>query len=223
MKEDKYTVIFDMDGVIFDSEKIWKKYYKQTCNLFHIKYSEKYHQGICGQQIKSIVKKMTIDFPEIDANKFWERLTSFVLEELCENGLPLKDKNFANHIATLKNNGFKTALVTGNDKKKMNIMFEKVGLKPSELFDVIVTDNDVSFGKPAPDCYNLACKKLKTKNENCFVLEDSRNGIISAHTANCRTIMVIDLIKPTTEIKNMCEKVCKNMKQALKYISKQVQ
>lgn len=211
-----------MDGVIFDSEKTWKKQFRKTCHLYHIKFSEKYRQSLSGKIEQKVMEQLQKDY-DFDANKFWEKLTSLVFKELCEKGAPLKDKNFANHIAKLKNKGFKIALVSSNDNERVSVMFEKVGLKASELFDVIVTGNDVSFGKPAPDCYNMACKKLKIKNENCFVLEDSKNGIISAHTANCRTIMVIDLIKPTTEIKSICEKVYKNMKQALKYISKQVQ
>lgn len=69
-----------------------------------------------------------------------------------------------------------------------------------DYFSVIVCGDMVSKSKPEPEIYQKACELLGEKPQDCFALEDSRNGILSAYRAGCRTIMVPDLWQPDEEI-----------------------
>ena len=80
-----------------------------------------------------------------------------------------------------------------------------------EYFDVIVNGGMVGHGKPAPDIYLLTDSKLGVKPEECLVFEDSENGILSAHRAGMDVMMILDLIEPTDEMKNICLKVYEHL------------
>ena len=73
-----------------------------------------------------------------------------------------------------------------------------------EDFDVIVNGSMVSNGKPAPDIYLLTAEKLGVQPNECLVIEDSKNGIISGHEAGMDVIMVVDMIEPDDELRSIC-------------------
>ena len=145
-------------------------------------------------------------------------MSDFVNKEINGGRNSLKSKNFQSLINKLKTQNFQIALATGTKKYRTNASFEKAGLKMEEIFDAIVTGDDVKVSKPDPEIYLTACKKLGLKPNECFAIKDSPNGIVSAHSAGCRTLMVIDLIKPTKELKLKCEKVFKKLDKAVSYI-----
>ena len=86
-------------------------------------------------------------------------------------------------------------------------------------FTAIVSREEIINGKPAPDIYLLAAEKIGLKPEDCYMIEDSLNGIRSAHAAGGKPIMVIDLIQPTDEIRKMCFAVTNDLIEAAEIMS----
>ena len=217
--ENKFkAVIFDMDGVIFDTESIWKKIFKQTNKIYNVNLSEKIRQSFCGKKQQEVTKHIMELLPKINAQEYIDTMENLVDEELFKNGAPLKTNNFISIINDFKKHNLKLGLATGCQRNRMEHLFKKAGLNPYEIFDAITTENDVTDGKPHPMLYTKTIDKLKLLPSECVVIEDSINGIISAIKADCKAIMVVDLIKPTKEISKQCEKVFTSLEQAHEYI-----
>lgn len=80
-----------------------------------------------------------------------------------------------------------------------------------EYFDQIVGGDMVKHSKPEPDIFLEACGRLESKPENCYVIEDSYNGIRAAHAAGMHPIMVPDLMEPTEEMKSLAEQILESL------------
>ncbi len=217
---EQYAVIFDMDGVIFDSEKVWKKQLRFANKVFQVNVTEKERQSTCGKRDFETKKILKDNHPNLDADSFFSFWSQNVYKQMDGNGVKLKSRHFAKYVEDLKIAGYKIALATSNNTKRTKYLFHRAKLHVSKLFDVIVTGDDVKVGKPDPAIFKLTCQKLNLPPQNCFVLEDSENGILSAHSAGCHPIMVIDIIKPSQEIVNICDKVFTNLKQSVNYLIK---
>lgn len=97
----------------------------------------------------------------------------------------------------LREAGFKTAVATATDEERAKKYLEEIGVY--HLFDKVVCANMVSHGKPMPDVYLYACEQIGEVPEECYAVEDSPNGVKSASSAGCKTIMVPDLTEPDEE------------------------
>ena len=89
-----------------------------------------------------------------------------------------------------------------------------------KIFDAIVTKEEVKNGKPNPEVFLKASSKLGVNPDQCVVLEDSILGILAAHNANAIPVMVVDLIEPNDEIKNIAQNVVYSLEEAENYILK---
>ena len=118
---------------------------------------------------------------------------------------PLPKTNLKQLLSQLKDKGYRIALCSSSGTKSIEMNLNYVGIM--EDFDVIVNGSMVSNGKPAPDIYLLTAEKLGVKPNECLVIEDSKNGIISGHKAGMDVIMVVDMIEPDDELRNICLEV----------------
>ena len=104
-------------------------------------------------------------------------------------------------LSYLKKEGIKSAVVTATKYDRAVKRLEAVGLADS--FDTIVSASMVKIGKPHPDVYLFACEQIGEKPEDCIAIEDSPNGLRSASSAGCKTIMVPDLTGPTPDLEEI--------------------
>ena len=114
--------------------------------------------------------------------------------------------------------GFKMAVASSSPTKMIKRNLKTSGLE--EYFSEVVGADMVENGKPAPDIFLLAAKKLGLPPEECYVFEDSYNGIRGGAAAGCRTIMVVDTAPPTDEMKKLCAGIFDNLSEALENIKK---
>ena len=98
----------------------------------------------------------------------------------------------------LKDNRIKTAVASSTDRQRVTYYLTKA--KISSYFDAVITGDQVQNGKPAPDIYLLACKKMGTVPSETLALEDAPYAIMSAYQAGCLPVMIPDLAAPTEEI-----------------------
>lgn len=209
-------VIFDMDGVIFDSESLWKKATKDAGEYFKINISEEFRQSCCGKSEEESSKMFSKQFFPLDGKKIRNWIGKRVKEYVDNDGVPLKS-GFSELIDYLKSKGVKIALATGASIGEVESYFKYANIDYKNIFSVVTVGNEVSSSKPSPDIYLKTCKKLKLNPKECYVIEDSSNGIFAAYNAGCKPIMAIDIIKPSVEIKKMCIKVCDSLSEVKEY------
>lgn len=109
----------------------------------------------------------------------------------------------------LKKNNYKIGLASSTRKEVVTLQMKQVGLLP--FFDVLVCGDMVQNSKPHPEIYLKACELLGAAPSSCFAVEDSFNGIRSAHGAGMKTIMVPDLLTPDEEITALLYKKCDSL------------
>lgn len=212
------AVIFDMDGVIFDTEKIWKQEFFKANEKYGLNLNEEYRQkNAVGKRDSDIRIAMKKEFPNADIDGFMDYWHSNVKGVFLEN-INLLKPGFEELVLALKGNNIKIALATSSTMDRCEILFNNCGLKISEVFDFVVTKENVEKGKPNPEVFLKAINGLCVKNENSIVLEDSLLGIESAFRAGAMPVMVVDLIMPNDNIKKMCKNVVYSLKEAKNYI-----
>ena len=191
-------VLFDMDGVILDSEKLYAKFWAEGCEYYG--YHMTYPQALgmrslnaqAGQEYLSSLFGPDISYPLVRAKRI-ERMDAYVEE----NGIEAKPGIFqlldylaARHIPY--------AITTASPNDRIQNHLGRLGLY--ERFDHICTAHEVPHGKPAPDIYLLGAKTIGVPPEKCLALEDSYTGILSAYRAGCLATIVPDLDQPGENI-----------------------
>ena len=101
-------------------------------------------------------------------------------------------------LSWLSKNGYRTAVATATPVERATDQLKQLGI--AEYFDEIVSAASLEKGKPAPDVYLYACEKLGEDPKDCFAVEDSPNGVLSAYAAGLKVIMVPDQTEPDAEL-----------------------
>ncbi len=207
------AVVFDMDGVIFDSEKLYRKHWMITAGEYGIPQDvmRELCNLIAGATKERNEKLMKSRFGEdFDYMAFREKTMNRMDQDILENGVELKPF-VVELLEYLKKNKYRIGLATSTQKERAQRNLENAGV--FEYFDEIVYGGMVVNGKPAPDIYLLACEKLGVSPKDAIGIEDSINGVKSSFVAGLQTIMVIDLIEPTKEIESMTHHIFTSLAQ----------
>ncbi|MCM1083463.1 MAG: HAD family hydrolase [Clostridium sp.] len=201
------AVVFDMDGVIFDTEKLYRKYQLQEGEKRGIP-AETMHRAcerIAGGN-KHTNKKPFEDIVGrgIDYFEFREHVMENLDRHIRQYGVDMKE-GVAELLPYLKEKGIKIGLATSTAKKRATEYLQAHHIY--EYFDQLIFGDMLEHGKPAPDIYLKACEMLQVLPVEAIAVEDSLNGIRSAGAAGMYPVMVIDLIQPNDEIKPYLKKV----------------
>ncbi|MDE7195185.1 MAG: HAD family phosphatase [Oscillospiraceae bacterium] len=192
------AVIFDLDGLILDTEKLLVKFWCQAANEagFPMQTEHALH-------IRSLGRKFAIPYlseifgPEFDYMKIRSRRMELMAEHIREHGLE-KKPGLEELLSYLQRNRIPAAVATATDKNRAEEYLQQTGLL--HYFSNIVCATMVENGKPKPDIYLFAAARLGLKPQECMALEDSPNGIYAASSAGCVTVMVPDLTEPDEEV-----------------------
>ncbi len=208
-------IIFDMDGVIFDSERLYLDCCMQAAEIFNIDDMEKTCLSCIGLNTEKTLARFSEvygrDFP---VNEFWNEATSRFAEKLRNNLLTVKT-GARELLEYLKNDNMPVALASSTITERVHNELTAAGL--IDYFDVIVGGDMVEKSKPEPDIFLHAADKLKISARDCCIIEDSFNGVRAAHSSGAFVIMVPDLIQPTDEISGLANKVLPSLSDVKKY------
>ena len=170
------AALFDLDGVVFDTEPQYTVFWGSQCRLYHPEHPGLEHE-IKGSTLDQIYDRWWNGELIKEREIVTERLNAFEaqMDYTYIDGLEA-------FIADLHKNGVKTAVVTSSNMPKMQSVF-KARPEFKELFDAILTSEDFAESKPSPDCYLKGAARFGVKPNECVVLEDSFNGLKSGRAA----------------------------------------
>ena len=203
------SVIFDMDGVIFDSERIvcdlWIDFAKEN----NMKGMDELIIKCIGINEKATEKLFYETYGEDCPYEEYKKVISERYTALCGGGKLPKKPGVDELLCFLKENGIKTALASSTNVKTVTNQLRDA--KILEYFDVVIGGDMVTKSKPDPEIFLEAADKLGVDPTKSFIIEDSLNGIKAAYAAGAKPLMVPDLIKPDEEIQKICYKIFVNL------------
>lgn len=207
------TVIFDMDGLMFDTERLSDEGWYFAADKMNVTIQQEMLDSMKGVNRLGCDRILHSHLGEtFDVEYLRKKKNDYIEGYLKEHGVPEK-KGLHELLSYLKTHGYLTVLATGTGEEQALKMLKQADVE--KYFDHLVFGNMVERCKPEPDIFLLAAEKAYTAPENCLVLEDSPNGIKSAHGAGCHAIMVPDRIAPDEELKAMADDVAESLEDVL--------
>lgn len=205
------AVIFDMDGIILDTEPLLAKYWCMAANEFGFPMEYRHAlelRSLAGEYASPLLKKYFGD--SFDYTLVRNRRKELMEQEIEKNGLK-KKKGIDTLLDYLDNTPLHKAVATATDIERATRYLNMIGL--FDRFDSICCGPMVEHGKPSPDIYLFAAEKLGLQPSECIAVEDSPNGITSAYRAGLLPIMIPDLSRPDEELKKMLFKKCESLEE----------
>lgn len=188
MKTREYGVIFDLDGLLADTEPIYFEAMNTIASKHGKEFTMELKKQVMGKAgiLSMRLLKDSLGLPESVEEMLIERA------KLCKGianskGIKAMPGAFKT-IDMVDNAGFKKAIASSSHKKWVKLVLEK--LEIYNRFDVVITGDDVALGKPSPDVFLVAAKKLGLKNGQCIILEDTVVGVEAAKKANIKCIAI---------------------------------
>lgn len=175
------AALFDLDGVVFDTEPQYTVFWGIQCRLYHPEHPGLEHE-IKGQTLTQIFDNWFNGPLQSEQEAIVRRLDEF--ESQMDYSYV---KGFPEFVEWLRRHDIRTAVVTSSNRMKMGAVYRQ---RPEfkSLFDAILTSEDFEHSKPHPDCYLKAAQRFGLNVENCVVFEDSFNGLRSGRAAGMRVV-----------------------------------
>lgn len=209
------AVIFDMDGLMFDTESIAFKGWKWAGEKSGFPLPESLIYQIAGNNLKStralLEKAMGSDFDFHHVRQF--RL-QYAAEHIEKYGVPIKTGLY-DLLDTLERLAIPKAVATSTERARAEGILAKANVL--DRFRSIVCGDEIQNGKPAPDIFLAAAKKMNAIPEQCVVLEDSEAGIRAASAANMHPFLVPDLRMPADDALKMVSKTFSDLGEVAKF------
>ena len=184
------AVLFDMDGLLIDSEPLWLQVETVVMARLGAEWTEADQAQLIGGSLDRSVRYMLSRATKaMPPDLVGEWLMSGIAEMVRRSGVPIQP-GARELVAEVAAAGLPHALVTSSERRFMNQVLASTGLR----FDALVCADDVSVTKPDPEPYLRAAKLVGVPPGDCFALEDSPNGVASAEAAGCRVIAVPSLV-----------------------------
>lgn len=198
------SVIFDMDGLMFNTEAMWVKYGSLAGNKYGYPVSQDFIKTTIGSSKKIIEEKFLQEYgSNFPFNEVYDLSRKMMLDEVKKNSIEVK-KGLHELIDYLVDNNYKLAIASSSDYERI-LLYLKSAKIDENIFTAIVSGHDFKNGKPSPDIYIKTCELINTYPQEALVLEDSNQGIISAKNANCVTCFIKDLVELTTDTKSLID------------------
>ena len=201
------AVLFDMDGTIFDTEGIYRRcWFRAAKDVGFDEDIDLFLERVCGLNQADMTAFVNRVYSNaVSFETLWGRWLECIDEEMARGVLSFKS-GAPDILFALKERGIKIALVTSSGQKTVARYLQMSGLEG--VFDVIVTGNQVTRGKPHPECFLTAAQKLGIDPASCVVVEDSPNGVRAGYAAKMYTVMVPDLHPCTAELRSLLWQLC---------------
>lgn len=203
------AIIFDMDGLMFDTEKLFEVLFFKVCKERNFNCTREAFLSMVGVSAKTVIK-LEKEFPGISdiMNEVQERRKAFFFKYFKTPGSANK-KGLKELYDYTKEHGYKIAVASSSQREDILKFIEHAGFKME--FDAIISGYDGVPSKPAPDIFLRAASVLEVQPEHCLVLEDSKFGTMAAYRANMPHVFIQDMIAPDEEMMKYIDISCDSM------------
>lgn len=212
----KKAVIFDMDGLMIDSERVtYNEYVKKLHLLGYDDFTEDIYKQCLGKNKQGIcqvfIDHYGNDFP---MEEVWDDVHVWVDESLRKH-VP-KKKGLDQLLEYLKENNYKTIVATSSGRKRVDEILANANIV--DYFDDSICGDEVSHGKPNPEIFLTACQKLGVQPDEAIVLEDSEAGILAAYDGHIDVICVPDMKYPEEEFASKTTDIVNSLEDVVTYL-----
>jgi HAD superfamily hydrolase (TIGR01509 family) len=206
------AVIFDMDGLLIDTEAVYLAAYQAAAALMGVELPVAFCHSLIGRPSPDCDRMIQEFFgPAFSLDTFNDHADGHAARTL-EAEVPVKP-GAAELLAFLGERGLPLAVATSSSRRTAERHLGQAGLLGH--FDALATRDDVLRGKPHPDLYLEAARRLGVVPGRCLALEDSNNGLTAAHAAGMIAVMVPDIAPPTDDVRAKCLAVLPDLHAAL--------
>lgn len=188
------AVIFDMDGLMIDSERVTFEGYQHVLKKDNLTMSEETYKTLLGKTVKAVYELFASDYgDQYDVDQVIKEVHQYIADRFENDGVPLK-KGLLELLKYLKENNYKTIVATSSHRSRVDLILKQA--KITEYFDDSICGDEVTHGKPDPEVFLKACQKLNVSPDEALVLEDSESGINAAYNAKIKVIGIPDMKYP---------------------------
>ena len=211
------AVLFDMDELMFDTETLAFRAWSRALAEHGLEMRTSDYSRLIGRNMADarliLLDAYGPDTPvdALDAARF--RYSS---AEVAERGVPLKPGLVA-LLDALDALGIPRAMATSTGRERATALLERAGL--AGRFHAIVCGDDITRGKPAPDIFLVAARRLDAPATSCLVLEDSEPGVRAAHAARMKTVLVPDLAPVAPAARGLAWRIVANLEDVIPLLS----
>ena len=204
-----FSVIFDMDGTLTDTQSVCMRAWDYAGELQGYKNAGESIKHVLGMNQEGWEAYLAEHYEGIDLLAFDTAMRQFIID----NGKPALKKGAVELLQFLKQNGVKMAVASGSAKYEIDWKLGETGI--IDYFDAFAGGDEVEHCKPAPDVFLLAAERLGVKPEDCYIFEDSSLGIKAGHTAGMKCFGVADVAPFTAEAKEIMFKELNSLDEAI--------
>lgn len=210
------AIIFDMDGLMIDSERVTFECYQERLKDMNLTMDEEFYKTLLGKTIKGIYQK----FYDVYGNDFpienvIQDVHQLMAERFETEGVPVK-KGLVELLHYLKDNNYKTIVATSSNRDRVDKILAQA--KITEFFDDSICGDEVTKGKPNPEVFLKSCQKLGVNVDEAIVLEDSEAGIQASYDANIKVICIPDMKYPEKQYEEKTFKILKDLTEVTAYL-----
>jgi len=203
------AIIFDMDGVLIDSERISFQCYKEVLKEYKYEITEEFYVRFIGRNVEGIklvmLEEYGNDFP---FDEIYKKKAELAHKTTNENGVKIKP-GVHELLDYINKEGFKIAVATSTRRQRALELLGEAKIK--EKVSYIVCGDQVKNSKPDPEIFLKAAEGLEVDPKNCLVIEDSDAGIMAAHSAGMTGIHVPDMKVLEDETKKLAFRICEKL------------
>ena len=210
------AVVFDMDGVLFDTERLCQESWMAAAKENGLPGMEEIFPQCIGLNANDS-RRIVLDAygEDFNYNGFREQASVWFWDYIENNGLPMKP-GVREILAWLKQENWALGLASSTRQSSVLHHLGQAGIR--DYFSVVITGDMVEHSKPLPDIYLLACRELGVEPVRAYAIEDSPNGIRSAHRAGMSPLMVPDMIAPDEEMRKLSTRIFKDLGEVLEFL-----
>ncbi len=212
MKSSLRCAIFDMDGLLFDTENLFLLLAEETEREIGYKIPRELHLEAIGRTFEDVrrifSRELGEDFPY---QEFFSRTKERVYRRIERDGMPIKE-GVVECFAALKERGLPLILASSSPVRMIEKYLAETKMRGD--FSIIVGGDEVEKGKPAPDIFLRAAEKAEAPPKDCIVFEDSNNGVRAAHAAGMRPVMIPDIREADAEVRTMAYRIYPSLMEA---------
>ncbi len=210
------AIIFDMDGLMIDSERVTFECYQERLKDMNLTMDEEFYKTLLGKPIKGIYQR----FYDVYGNDFpienvIQDVHQLMAERFETEGVPVK-KGLVELLHYLKDNNYKTIVATSSNRDRVDKILAQA--KITKFFDDSICGDEVTKGKPNPEVFLKSCQKLGVNVDEAIVLEDSEAGIQASYDANIKVICIPDMKYPEKQYEEKTFKILKDLTEVTAYL-----